>query len=178
MRTIKHRKSPWHARAVRTTADWVERLSRARIVQVGGNARGKGRELSNFAPAQFRLNEVKYASFESFWQSLKFPLSDPMREKISMMHAADAKRAGSRVNGRVMFYGGRLLEYGSQELYAVAKEAERERFRQNPQQLDALLHTGNARLIHWVSVQDPASLPRSVFCRILMELRDEFRKKK
>ncbi len=163
---------------VRRTADWVERLSRRKIVQVGGNARGVGRELSNFTPAQFRLHGVKYASFEAFWQSLKFPPGSKTREEVAMMPSAEAKRVGSRVNGRVMFYGGKMVEYGSPELYALAKEAERERFLQNPHQLDALLHTGDAHLIHWVSVRDSASLPRKVFCRILMELREELKKKK
>jgi hypothetical protein len=77
-----------------------------------------------------------------------------------------------------MFYGKKLLEYGSDELFALAKRAERERFNQNPEQKKALMETGNAKLIHWIKLRDSQSLPREVFCRILMELREEFKREK
>ncbi len=172
------RKAPWHSRAVRRTADWMEKLSLKQIVQVGSTARGSGRSLSNFTPAPFRLDGVNYPSFEAFWQSLKFEPSEPMRHRVAQMRAGEAKRAGSQIRTKIMFYGGRILSYGSKELVELAKRAERERFSQNSEQMHALMNTGNAILIHWVEARDSKSLPRRVFCKILMELRDEFRNRK
>lgn len=178
MRTPQTRKAPWHARVIRKSGDWMERVTRGRVVHVMSSAAGKGRKLSNFTPAPFQLDGVTYASFEAFWQSLKFKPRSRARELIRTMNAGDAKRAGGQIQTRVMFYGNKLFEYGSDELFALAKRAERARFNQNPEQKKALMETGNAKLIHWAEVRDSKSLPRKVFCRILMELREEFKQEK
>ncbi|MFH0970118.1 MAG: hypothetical protein V1776_01510 [Candidatus Diapherotrites archaeon] len=174
---MKPSRPPWHTRLVRKAAHWVEFLSRGRIVHVAGGAKGKGKMLSNFTLAPFKLDGIRYRSFEAFWQSIKFNPGNPIRGQVTQMKGGDAKRAGSTIHDGVMYYDGQIFRYGSKALFNLAKRAERARFLQNPEQMRALLDTGNARLIHWVELRDSKSLPRKVFCRILMELRDEFRKK-
>ncbi len=122
------RKAPWHSRAVRRTAEWLERLTFRRVVNVRGGAKRVGRVLSNFTLAPFQLDGVNCPSFEAFWQSLKFNSSEPMHRKVAQMRAGDAKRAGSRIRTQIMFYQGEILSFGSKELFELAKRAERARF--------------------------------------------------
>jgi len=44
----------------------MKRLSRGRVVHAAGSGNGKGKILSNFAPASFAIDGARYASFESF----------------------------------------------------------------------------------------------------------------
>jgi predicted NAD-dependent protein-ADP-ribosyltransferase YbiA (DUF1768 family) len=167
---------------VRRTALIVERVTRGRVINVAGYRKGIAGKLSNFTPARFEINRVEWPSFENFWQALKFSEHDPRRRQLETCDPIAAKRIGSQVKKQFMyFHNGEkevILPYGSPQLYALAKDVERVGFEENPDQLEALLATGNAHLMHWVEWQDSKSLPRKVFCRILMELREEFRKKK
>ena len=174
-------KAPWRRKLVRRTALIMEKVSRERIINVAGYREGVAGKLSNFTPARFELDGVHWPSFENYWQALKFSQDDHRRQQLETCDPITAKRIGSQVKKHFLwFHDGEkeiIIPFGSPHIYEIAKRAERARFEENPDQLEALLATRNAYLMHWVDWPDSKSLPRKVFCRILMELRDEFRKK-
>ncbi len=154
----------------------MQRVSRGRIINISSTQPGVSGFLSNFTLSPFVLDGIRYQSFEGFWQSLKFPERHPDKLKAQGLHGIEAKRISAGINTKIMHYHGRQIPLGSRELFELAKRAQRERFLQNPEQKQALLSTGNARLIHFAEFRDSKSLPRKVFCQILTELREEFRR--
>jgi len=165
-------------RAVRKAVGLAARLSRGRLVNIGSIGKGVSAVLSNLTKAPFVLDGVKWASFEGFWQGIRFPEGQEIRNKAQLLWGLEAYRLKKEVRTSCLYYGGREIPYGSRALYELAKRAERARFQQNPDQLQSLLSTGNAKLVHIVELRDSKSLPRKVFCKILTELREEFRKEK
>ncbi len=164
------------SKAIRKSASIISRLSGKRILNIDSKGAGASSTLSNFTRSPFVLDGVKWESFEGFWQGIKFPEGNEKRKIAQQLHGTEAKKISQGIQSTHLFYGGKKIDFGSNELYALAKRAERQRFLQNQEQLKALLSTRNARLIYIVSMQDSKSLPRKVFCKILMELREEFQK--
>jgi len=150
-------------------------LSNGRIININSKGKGMSSTLSNFTRSPFVLDGVRYESFEGFWQGLKFPEDHPKRIEAQKLFWIQAKLISKDLNTTNLYYNNKIIHYNSKELYELAKRAERERFLQNPDQKQALLSTGNTKLIHLVQIRDSKSLPRKVFCKILIELREEFK---
>ncbi len=152
-------------------------LSRGKLININSKGKGIASTLSNFTRSPFILDGVKYESFEGFWQGLKFPEGHEKRLEARKLFWIQAKLISKGINPTNLYYNNKAVPYDSKELYELAKRAERERFLQNPDQKQALLSTGNAKLIHLVQIKDSKSLPRKIFCKILTELREEFKTK-
>jgi predicted NAD-dependent protein-ADP-ribosyltransferase YbiA (DUF1768 family) len=154
-------------------------LSRGRLININSKGKGVSSTLSNFTRSPFILDGVMYESFEGFWQGLKFPEGNPKRTEARKLFWIQAKLISKGIDSNKLYYNNKnkIIKYNSKELYELAKRAERERFLQNPNQLQALLSTGNSKLIHFVQINNSKSLPRKMFCKILTELRVEFRLK-
>jgi len=157
--------------------DFCAYLSNGKLINIKSKGKGVSGLLSNFTKSPFIFNGEKYNSFEGFWQSIKFKENDPNRKIAQTLFGSSAKKFGGKVNSNKFYFNGKIINYNSPQSYKLAKDAERERFLQNKSQLNTLLSTSNAKLIHFVEIKDSKSLPRKDFCRILTELRSELKYK-
>lgn len=155
------------------------------VVNIGSKGETETeRALSNFAHAPFELDGVHYESVEGFWQSIKFPEGSEYRVKTAGLVGGEAKRAGKRTGDiNNIEYQGQTVEVGSPEHHELMKRAIRAKLEQNPNVLKLLLDTGDKHITHVLKTPDGRILPDSktipgaVFSQILMDLREEFRKK-
>lgn len=137
--------------------------------------------LSNFAPTPFVFWGEEYASVEGFWQSLKFPKHSE-RRKVAKLVGADAKRAGRDAPKHSTFiWQGQIIQVGSPEHHQLMRGAIKAKLKSNRKILKLLLATGNEELTHILRdkegkvLPDSRTIPGAIFCRILMDLRTEFR---
>ena len=142
--------------------------------------------LSNWYPAAFTVNGVTYRDTEQYFMAAKAVCFGDEKRYEQIMAATDPgeyKRLGRLVkNFDPAVWDARR--------YEIMKTANREKYRQNPALLDALLSTGDAVLaeaspfdtIWGVGIGagkaydiDPAAFPgRNLLGKLLMELREEF----
>lgn len=148
------------------------------------SSRGKTeteRLLSNYAETPFVFWGESYASVEGFWQSLKFPkISD--RRRVAQLTGIEAKRAGREApKSDTFIWQGSIIKVGSAAHHQLMRGALKAKLKQNRQVLKMLLATGDEPFTHILRdkdgnpLPDSKSIPGEVFCRILMELRSEFR---
>lgn len=136
----------------------------------------RGLALSNFGLSPFVLDGMLFASVEGFIQGIKFPESDPRRAAAFVSSGWDAKRLGDTADRSAAYWGGVRVPYGSPEHHRLIERAMRARIAQSQGLQEALRSTAGATLIHDVGTgaESPTtSLPASVFCRILTEIRAE-----
>ena len=136
-------------------------------------------DLSNFAERPFEFNGANYKNVESAFQAQKLNFSDvfhypdfggpndvyfEMQEKFENISGAKARKLGKSIPE---------LDRNAWDKakYGIMKEVIKESFKQNPQALERLLATGNAKFTH---NQDNSEW-KTEFPRILMEVRDEFK---
>lgn len=137
----------------------------------------RGRALSNFSPHTFVLDGEKFACVEAFIQGIKFPETDPTRERVFKMNGRYARSMGpvARTYGhRFVWWGGRKIPFGSQEHYGLIERAIRAKFQQNQDALRALLATQGEELTHNIVHRQVISFPCDVFIEILVRIRDEY----
>lgn len=145
------------------------------------------KKLSNLYPSPFILDDIRYASVEAFWMSIKYPENDPRRNQIRELSGMNAKKSGNDAkNIKEIYYNGETIIVGSADHHALMKRAIRAKLEQNPDILKTLLDTGDKKLTHIVFTRhenekfilhDSKTIPGEVFAKIYEELRDEFRKK-
>jgi carbon-monoxide dehydrogenase small subunit len=140
------------------------------------------RLLANFAHTPFVAWDTQFASFEGFWQGLKFPQDSPERRQTFALWGEDAKRAGQRAGAvEEISWNGRTIRIGSPEHHELARLALRAKILQNPAVRRALLGMGSETITHalrrpdGVILPDSETLPAAVFTRILTDLRHELR---
>lgn len=140
------------------------------------------RMLSNFAHTPFHLNGLVYESVEGFWQGLKYPNAAD-RERIAKLWGMEAKKAGRDAPQATRFdYQGKTILVGSPEHHELMRQALRAKLRRNAKVLQLLLRTDNEPLTHILhnkegkQLPDSKTIPGEVFCRYLMELREEYRR--
>lgn len=163
----------------------IETEPKENTVNVGFKAETETeRQLSNFANTPFDLDGVHYESIEGFWQSIKFPEGSEERKRIAGLVGGKAKRAGNPAKDITEIqYQGKTIEIGSPEHHQLMKKAIRAKLEHNPEVLKLLLETGNKKITHILIapdgnlVPDSKTIPSEIFCRILMDLREEFRQK-
>jgi len=163
----------------------TETEPKEKIINIGFKAGTETeRQLSNFANTPFDLDGAHYESVEGFWQSIKFPEGSEERKKIAGLIGGKAKKAGNPAKDVTEIqYQGQTIEVGSSEHHLLMKKAIRAKLEQNPEVLKLLLETGNSKITHILIapdgkiVPDSKTIPRAVFCQILMDLREEFRQK-
>ncbi|OGC55977.1 hypothetical protein A2797_01250 [candidate division WWE3 bacterium RIFCSPHIGHO2_01_FULL_48_15] len=138
------------------------------------------RLISNFAHTPFDLDGKHYQSVEGFWQGLKFPEGSKEREEASQLFGVKAKKMGKRAGevAEIEYQGGRI-KTGSSEHHELMKRAIQAKLDQNPEVLELLLATGDAKITHVLKRADGTPLPDSktipgeTFAQILMDLRKE-----
>jgi hypothetical protein len=130
-------------------------------------------QIGNFAPTPFELDGQRYASVESFWQSLKF--QEPAdRLRVASLEGAEAKRAGtSQGYGATVMYEGQTILVGTWAHWNLMERACRAKFAQNQAARAALLGTGQRPLVHRVR-QDSQTIPAVILAEIWMRIRKEF----
>jgi predicted NAD-dependent protein-ADP-ribosyltransferase YbiA (DUF1768 family) len=136
----------------------------------------RGLALSNFGLSPFVLDGMLFASVEGFVQGIKFPESDPRREAAFASSGWSAKHLGDTADRSGAYWGGVCLPYGSPDHHRLIERAIRARIAQSKGLQEALKSTADAALVHdtGVGAESPTtSLPASVFCRILTEIRWE-----
>jgi predicted NAD-dependent protein-ADP-ribosyltransferase YbiA (DUF1768 family) len=136
----------------------------------------RGLALSNFSLSPFVLDGMLFASVEGFIQGIKFPEGDPRRAAAFVSCGASAKRLGDTADRSGAYWGGARLPYGSPDHHRLIERAMRARIAQSLGLQEALRSTADATLTHdtGAGADSPTtSLPASVFCRILTEIRSE-----
>lgn len=141
----------------------------------------RARRLSNFSADEFVIDGETIASVEGFIQGIKFPEDDSRRRQAFQCVGVGAKRLGQKAPRLgYVWWKGKQIVFGSDEHRCLIISAIRAKFKQNREALDALLNTENEELVHTTSRPEPQnpSIPTSLFCKILMEIREEQRNQK
>jgi predicted NAD-dependent protein-ADP-ribosyltransferase YbiA (DUF1768 family) len=136
----------------------------------------RGLALSNFGLSPFVLDGRLFASVEGFIQGIKFPEGDPRRATAFASSGWAAKRLGDTADRTGAYWSGVRLPYGSPDHHRLIERGVRARIAQSVGLQEALRSTADATLIHDTGsgAESPTtSLPASVFCRILTEIRSE-----
>jgi len=130
--------------------------------------------LANYPLFPFLLDGVLLASVEGFIQGIKFPQTHPSRALAFLAHADAAKRYAEQAERVSVWWNDEVLAYGSDSHHGLIARAIRAKFYYNRGAQLALRATEGMELKHNVGPELPTtSLPASVFCRILTDLRDE-----
>ncbi|NYT82170.1 hypothetical protein H0A70_11835 [Alcaligenaceae bacterium] len=136
----------------------------------------RGVALSNFTLSPFVLDDTLLASVEGFIQGIKFPEGDPRRVQAFQSSAWDAKKVGDQADRSAVHWAGQAIPFGSAEHHQLVGRAVRTRIMQSDGLRSVLVSTQGMTLTHDTGHgSEPAvtSLPASVFCRLLTELRDD-----
>ena len=135
----------------------------------------RGVALSNFVLSPFVFDDKLFASIEGFIQGIKFREDDPRRARAFGLSGWDAKRLGDQADRSGAYWKGACLSYGSAQHHRLIEAAIRARIAQSPGLQAALLSTAGMTLVHDTGQPEAptTSLPASVFCRILTDVRNE-----
>ena len=136
----------------------------------------RGLALSNFGLSPFVLGDMLFASVEGFIQGIKFREDDPRRGQAFTSSGWDAKNLGDQADGSGAYWNGQCLSYGSPQHRQLIGYAIRARIMQSAGLQRALITTRGMTITHKVgehSESPTTSLPASVFCNILTDLRNE-----
>ncbi|MCC2595820.1 hypothetical protein LKR43_05650 [Pusillimonas sp. MFBS29] len=136
----------------------------------------RGVALSNFSLSPFLMDGRLMASVEGFIQGLKFPEDDARRMQAFQSNAWDAKKIGAQADKSGAWWAGQQLAFGGAEHHRLVARAVRARIEQSVGLCHVLMGTAGLTLIHETGHEpEPAitSLPATVFCRVLTDLREE-----
>jgi predicted NAD-dependent protein-ADP-ribosyltransferase YbiA (DUF1768 family) len=126
--------------------------------------------LSNFAATPFDLDGHRYASVESFWQSLKFE-NPKERRQIAGLGAPAARDFGdAKGYGTTITYENQVVNVGTRDHWELMRRAAEAKFDQNFDARAALLATGNRPLTHVVR-RDSRAIPGVIMASIWMKIR-------
>lgn len=129
------------------------------------------RLISNFSDSPFELDGMIYASVESFWQGLKFPLPAD-RERVAALYGSAAKRAGDEAPyGATVIYEGNEIPVGTWRHWHLMERACWAKFSQNADAAEALKSTGKRPIEHRMR-RDSRTIPGVIMCQIWMHIRD------
>jgi predicted NAD-dependent protein-ADP-ribosyltransferase YbiA (DUF1768 family) len=129
--------------------------------------------IANFAATPFELDGMRYASVESFWQSLRFPPAE--RPRIAALNGARAKHESEAMPyGSHVVYGDAAIPVGSHGHWQLMKRACRAKFAQNADARAALLATGTRPLEHKMR-HDSRTIPGAIMADIWMAIRASLR---
>jgi predicted NAD-dependent protein-ADP-ribosyltransferase YbiA (DUF1768 family) len=171
--------------------------SKGEVILSKRNELGK---LSNFHPAPFELDGIRYASIEGLWQSMKYPENAEdernrdkdvvwphTRAQVEGMSAFEAKKAGSAASANMKKLGIKWITYKGEKLYSsgpdtkrhyeIIESATRAKLAANPDIKELLLRTGNLKLLP-DHVQPAGMPPAYQYFDIYMKLRAEIQNEK
>jgi predicted NAD-dependent protein-ADP-ribosyltransferase YbiA (DUF1768 family) len=128
------------------------------------------RLIGNFAETPFDLDGRRYASVESFWQSLKFE-DKAERRDIAGLKAPIARSLGDKKGyGATVAYEDQVITVGTKDHWELMRRACEAKFAQNFDARNALLATGDRPLTHVVR-RDSRSIPGVIMAAIWMKIR-------
>lgn len=145
----------------------------------------RARRLSNFSADAFMLDGKRMASVEGFIQGIKYPEGHPNRTAAFGAVGFEAKRFGKKFElthalgrlgyGKLVWWKGRTIPYGSPEHHKLIELAIRAKFDQNQDAMGVLLATEGMELTHDLGRPESpvTSLPSKIFCEILTRIREE-----
>jgi predicted NAD-dependent protein-ADP-ribosyltransferase YbiA (DUF1768 family) len=126
--------------------------------------------IGNFADTPFELDGRRYASVESFWQSLKFEDAKERRRIAEIKGPAARSQGDEQGYGATITYEGLVIVVGTRDHWELMRRANEAKFAQNFDARAALLATGNRPLTHIVR-RDSRSIPGVVMASIWMGIR-------
>jgi len=150
-----------------------------KIVNMFRDSPWPGNILSNFAVTPFVIDEVKCNCSESFIQSLK--IQDVYKQKeFCLLQGQEAWEKGSKITNRIFESGnvwwlGASISLHSEQHFNLVKRGLFSKFSQSKIAREALIATGEAKLIHDYG-QKPGkrqSLPVDIFCNIVTNIREQ-----
>jgi predicted NAD-dependent protein-ADP-ribosyltransferase YbiA (DUF1768 family) len=138
-----------------------------------------GKQLSNLALSSFSIGQNKFASFEGFWQGVKFELDDPWREATFVLHGYDARNSGRRARtGGYFTENGKFIQLKDKERFKLAALGLLSKFTQDEFSKECLLETEDEEITHVLvdkrtnkPFRDSVTLPSVQFCKQLMRIR-------
>lgn len=131
--------------------------------------------IGNFGATPFELDGTRYASVESFWQSLRCRREED-RLRIATLSGAEAKRASQSIPyEETITYRGEEILTGSFSHWKLMAYACSAKFDQNAAAREALVSTFPYPLEHRLR-NDSQTIPGEVMARIWMGLRQQYRK--
>ncbi len=133
--------------------------------------------MSNLTPAEFILGNVTWASVEALYIALR-TLDEAERMELSKLSGLPAKHRGRKLRKHapvVTHFDGRSFELGSAEHHELVKEAIKAKLLAHPQKCAEFVATRPRTIVHETGFPESrfTQLPAVVFCRILIELREE-----
>jgi len=129
--------------------------------------------IGNFGDTPFELDGQRYASVESFWQSLKCS-NEADRLRVAQMAGSAAKLASREFPRADLFaYLGNEILVGSFAHWDLMHRACRAKFDQNPRARSALVSTFPHPLVHRLR-GDSRVIPGDVMARIWTGLRHHY----
>jgi predicted NAD-dependent protein-ADP-ribosyltransferase YbiA (DUF1768 family) len=137
--------------------------------------------LSNFSARVFVVDAERCESMEGFIQSLKFEDIGAQRQARSMSGMAAKKfgaaRASAWMSEQALWWKGKKMARGSEELSALVDMAFQSMFDQCADFKEALMATEGQELTHEVGSdeQDKTALTKDEFCKRLLALREHGR---
>ncbi len=141
-----------------------------------------GHLLSNLAETPFDFDGTTYASAEGFIHAIKLPRDDPRRAEVAALSGKRARRRGRSINAAVnpceaVHASGRSFAYRSPGHFEVIEQALRAKFTQDERAREALLDTGDKRIVHDTGRDESptTSLPADVFVDMLTRIRNDLR---
>jgi predicted NAD-dependent protein-ADP-ribosyltransferase YbiA (DUF1768 family) len=134
-----------------------------------------GKLMSNFPNTPFVLDDIEYASVESFYVCLLFT-DEVNREEMRKIYGIWVKRKGKKSKLTHTCYRGESFALGSATHVALIKRAIRAKLAAHPAIAAAFVATMPRPIEHDCGHPEPDNtvFPAAVFVRILTELRVEF----
>ncbi len=130
------------------------------------------KRIGNFAETPFELDGRRYASVESFWQSLKFEDKAERREIAGLRAPVARSRGETQGYGATLTYEGQVIAVGTHTHWELMRRACEAKFSQNEDAREALLATRDRPLIHKLR-RDSRSIPGVIMAAIWMKIRED-----
>lgn len=143
-------------------------------MDIGSGASWPSCSLSNFAPHEFFIDDVRCASMEGFLQSLKFKSTD-MQEHVCTLVGKSAKFKGKKKNwwrDQTLYWKGKPMRRQSEAYEELISRAYDE-LSKNAGFKRAILATRDSSLTHSMgkSKKNETVLTEQEFCSNLMRVR-------
>ncbi len=135
----------------------------------------RARFLSNLVNRPFEMEGQMFASFEGFYQGIKFPPEDRRRWRAFASSYGYAKQFGQEAIGDYVWWPDEKIHYASRRHKEILARGLRASFEQNPDRMEALLATRGLKLRHETGEKEKpySPLPKKEFCKLLTRIRDK-----
>ena len=120
------------------------------------------------------LNPLKNSKEKHEWKHARKIINNALEHNLSAMYEKIEHGEALNDKDRVFVYWqNEKIQYGTDQHHSLIKRAISAKFDQNPDALDVLIETWPSKLVHEVGDGRFTSLPATVFCKILTDIREE-----